>query len=187
MPLTINLNNVQPLDTDLTAIAGLSPSNDDFIQRKSGAWTNRTMAQLAADLTASNITGYLGFTLMGGWAAGNPIDATTYYANSIATALNVGSANIQAFHIPKDCTLKRAYVNVICGAASGEAVTYNVYIGGVATLIATDTSTTTNFTVSNTSMSLACTAGQTVLLQIVTPTWATNPSTHRGSYTLYFE
>jgi hypothetical protein len=45
--------SLQPLDTDLTAIAGLSPSNDDVIQRKSGAWANRTMAQLAADLTTS--------------------------------------------------------------------------------------------------------------------------------------
>lgn len=42
----------QPLDPDLTAIAGLSPSNDDVIQRKAGAWTNRTLAQLAADLAA---------------------------------------------------------------------------------------------------------------------------------------
>lgn len=40
----------QASDADLTAIAGLSPSNDDIIQRKSSAWTNRTMAQLAADL-----------------------------------------------------------------------------------------------------------------------------------------
>jgi hypothetical protein len=41
----------QPLDADLTAIGALSPANDDIIQRKAGAWTNRTMAQLAADLT----------------------------------------------------------------------------------------------------------------------------------------
>lgn len=40
----------QPLDADLTAIAGLSPSNDDIIQRKSGAWTNRTPAQFKVDL-----------------------------------------------------------------------------------------------------------------------------------------
>lgn len=40
----------QPLDADLTAIAGLTPSNDDIIQRKSGAWANRTIAQFAADL-----------------------------------------------------------------------------------------------------------------------------------------
>lgn len=43
-------NYAQQLDSDLTAIAGLTPSNDDVIQRKAGAWTNRTMAQLASDL-----------------------------------------------------------------------------------------------------------------------------------------
>jgi hypothetical protein len=41
------------LDADLKAIAQLTPSNDDVVQRKSGAWTNRTMAQLAADLASS--------------------------------------------------------------------------------------------------------------------------------------
>jgi len=40
----------QPLDSDLTAVAGLSPTNDDVIQRKAGAWTNRTPAQLKTDL-----------------------------------------------------------------------------------------------------------------------------------------
>ena len=40
----------QPYDSDLTAIAGLTPTNDDILQRKSGAWTNRTMSQLRTDL-----------------------------------------------------------------------------------------------------------------------------------------
>jgi hypothetical protein len=40
----------QPIDADLTSIAGLSASNDDFIQRKSGAWANRTIAQVQDDL-----------------------------------------------------------------------------------------------------------------------------------------
>lgn len=40
----------QPLDADLTAIAGLTPTNDDLIQRKAGAWTNRTIAQVKTDL-----------------------------------------------------------------------------------------------------------------------------------------
>lgn len=40
----------QPLDSDLTAIAGLTPTNDDIIQRKAGAWTNRTVAQYKTDL-----------------------------------------------------------------------------------------------------------------------------------------
>lgn len=41
---------LQPLDSDLTAIAGLAPSNDDLVQRKAGAWTNRTPAQVKTDL-----------------------------------------------------------------------------------------------------------------------------------------
>jgi hypothetical protein len=40
----------QPLDSDLTAIAALAAANDDVIQRKAGAWTNRTLAQLLSDL-----------------------------------------------------------------------------------------------------------------------------------------
>lgn len=44
------LDNKQPLDADLTAIAGLTPSNDDIIQRKAGVWTNRTPAQFKTDL-----------------------------------------------------------------------------------------------------------------------------------------
>lgn len=44
----------QPLDADLTEIAGLSPANDDFIQQKAGVWTNRTPAQVAADLPLSS-------------------------------------------------------------------------------------------------------------------------------------
>ena len=46
----------QPLDSDLTAIAALAPANDDIAQRKAGAWTNRTMAQLIADLAALGTT-----------------------------------------------------------------------------------------------------------------------------------
>ena len=47
----------QPLDDDLTAIAGLSPSNNDIIQRKTGAWTNRTIVQLITDLALIVRTG----------------------------------------------------------------------------------------------------------------------------------
>lgn len=49
----------QPLDADLTSIAELSPSNDDIIQRKSGAWTNRTIPQFKTDLGISAFGGTL--------------------------------------------------------------------------------------------------------------------------------
>lgn len=42
---------LQPQDPDLTAIAALAPPDNDIIQRKSGAWTNRTPAQFKTDLS----------------------------------------------------------------------------------------------------------------------------------------
>ena len=44
----------QPKDADLTAIAGLSPSANDVLQYKSGAWANRTPAQLKTDLAIAS-------------------------------------------------------------------------------------------------------------------------------------
>lgn len=38
------------LPAQIAQINALSPSNDDFLQRKSGAWTNRTIAQVQSDL-----------------------------------------------------------------------------------------------------------------------------------------
>lgn len=49
-----DISGKQASDSDLTAIAGLTPSNDDVLQRKSGAWTNRTLAQLKTDLTIAS-------------------------------------------------------------------------------------------------------------------------------------
>lgn len=43
----------QNVDSDLTAIAGLTPANDDVIQRKAGAWTNRTLAQVVSEMVVS--------------------------------------------------------------------------------------------------------------------------------------
>ncbi len=40
----------QPLNTNLTTISGLTPTDDDILQRKAGAWTNRTVAQYKTDL-----------------------------------------------------------------------------------------------------------------------------------------
>ena len=47
-----DINAKQDSDSDLTAIAALTPANNDFLQRKSGAWTNRTPTQAQADIAA---------------------------------------------------------------------------------------------------------------------------------------
>lgn len=46
------ITDAQPLDSDLTTIAGLTPVNDSFLQVKAGAWSQRTVAQVKADLDA---------------------------------------------------------------------------------------------------------------------------------------
>ncbi len=63
--------SLQPLDSDLTAIAALAPSNDDVLQRKSGAWTSRTPAQLKSDLALGNVEN----TALSGWAGSAALTA----------------------------------------------------------------------------------------------------------------
>lgn len=52
------LASKQNADADLTTFASLSPSANDFLQFKSGAWANRTPAQVKTDLalTASDVS-----------------------------------------------------------------------------------------------------------------------------------
>jgi len=47
------LDAKQPLDSDLTAFAALAPPDDSLPQRKAGAWTGRTPAQVKIDLALS--------------------------------------------------------------------------------------------------------------------------------------
>lgn len=44
------LDGKQPLDADLTTIAGLTATTDNFMQAKAGAWASRTVAQVKTDL-----------------------------------------------------------------------------------------------------------------------------------------
>lgn len=48
--VTTALGDYQPLDADLTTIAGLTATTDNFLQAKSSAWTTRTPAQVKTDL-----------------------------------------------------------------------------------------------------------------------------------------
>ena len=45
----------QPLDSDLTTIAGLTATSDNFMQAKSSAWASRTPAQAAVDLQGAGL------------------------------------------------------------------------------------------------------------------------------------
>lgn len=79
----------QPLDADLTGIAALTPSNDDFLQRKAGAWANRTVAQVKTDLG---------------------IDAKIEWVAAPATAASAGTAGQIAY--------SAGYIYVCVGAST---------------------------------------------------------------------
>lgn len=106
--LTSDLAQKQPLDADLTAIAALTPSNDDFIQRKAGVWTNRSVAQVQSDLgiPQTNISGNaatatalqtartIGIITGDATSAGSSFDGTANNTNALTLATvnsNVGT------------------------------------------------------------------------------------------------
>lgn len=45
----------QPLDSDLTTIAGLTPTTDNFMVAVSSAWASRTVAQVKSTLSLNNV------------------------------------------------------------------------------------------------------------------------------------
>lgn len=60
--LTGAASGSQPLDSDLTTIAGLTATTDNFLQSKSSAWASRTVAQVSTDLQGTGlITDAVGF------------------------------------------------------------------------------------------------------------------------------
>lgn len=59
--MTTALAGKQPIDADLTVIAGLSPADGSVLARVAGAWSSRTATQLKSDLgiTYADISGTL--------------------------------------------------------------------------------------------------------------------------------
>lgn len=96
-----NVDNTQqqPIDQDLTDIAALTPSNDDFMQRKAGAWTNRTPAQAKTDLNLSGTnTGDQTITLTGAvTGSGTGSFATTLASGIDAIKIADGSVTNTEF------------------------------------------------------------------------------------------
>lgn len=133
--------DVEAHDADLTTIAGLSPSNDDILQRKAGAWTNRTVAQLASDLGLA--------------ASYQPLDSdltaiaalvTTSYGRSLLT---LASATALAAEIPSS-TITNAQLateaqSTIKGraAAAGTGAVTDLTATQVRTIIDTNTTPST--------------------------------------------
>lgn len=86
---TVIGTDVEAHDSDLTDIAALTPTNDDVIQRKAGHWTNRTMAQLIADLAALGTT----FQPLDSDLTSIAALSTTSYGRNLLTLANAAAAD----------------------------------------------------------------------------------------------
>lgn len=102
------------LPSDLNTIASLSPANDDVLQRKSGAWTNRTLAQLQADLIA--LGGYSNFQTL-----------LSIHTSAGGTITLTNQANSEQFFGNTGITARKfdatgyTYIKVKCQVSTGSA------------------------------------------------------------------
>ena len=98
----------QAADADLTAIAALAPSDDALIQRKAGAWTSRTPAQVKADMSIGvgdvsgldeNTRDVIGAALVAGSGVAVTVDdpgntITIAVSGVVADAINDGVTDV---------------------------------------------------------------------------------------------
>lgn len=118
----------QPLDTDLTTIAGLTATTDNIIQSVSGAWASRTPAQARLALEVAGSTG-------GGREKSAALSATTgTCTGDLATA--------SVFTITPSGNWTLAFSNV---PATGTACTVTVIVAETATIRAMTQPTGTTF------------------------------------------
>lgn len=132
--------NVEAHDADLTAFAGLSPSNDDIVQRKAGAWTNRTIAQFKSDLSLSGTnTGDQTLGSLGAAASGANTDITSILLNQ--TGLVIKGVSSNALTIKPNETLSAARtLNLIVNDVSRTIdLSGNLTVSGAATVSGTNT------------------------------------------------
>lgn len=182
--------NYQPLSSILSSIAALTgAANDDIIQKKSGEFTYRTPAQVAADLTANLLQGYLGMTINASHSTTNPADSTRYHFGSDPILGASPNANILRIYPTKPCTLKSVFLKTRCTSGSNESVTIGIRkndttdtVMGTIDLSASQT----NDIFTGLSISFN---GTTDYLEIYydTPAWSSNPTNLRGYANLQFE
>lgn len=83
----------QPKDSDLTTIAALTPSANDVMQFVSGAWANRTTAQLKASLSLAQAD------ISGLTTGASPTFAGLTLTNGLSAAQVQGTSNLLAHRL----------------------------------------------------------------------------------------
>lgn len=144
--LVTDLAAKQPLDSDLTTIAGLTATTDSFLQAKSSAWSARTPTQVAADLVTplassfqpldSDLTTIAGLTATtdnfmvsasSAWASRTPAQAKT--SLSLNNVDNTSNATERAATrtLTNARVTKRAGSTTSTSTLTYDSDTYDVY------------------------------------------------------------
>lgn len=156
----------QPLDSDLTTVAGLTATTDNFLQSKSSAWASRTVAQVQADLEGDgSLTAGVGFRII------------PQNSQSAAYTTVMADSGKHIFHPASDTTARNFTIDSNANVAYpiGTAITFvNETLGGVITIkITSDTllhsadGTTGDYTLAASKIATA--------LKITTTKWIISP------------
>lgn len=143
--LTSDLSSYQPVDADLTTIAGLTATTDNFIQSKSSAWASRTPTQVTADLIAmvgdSGAGGTKGLVPAPG--AGDAAANKYLKADGTWTAISSGGQTLVTHIVAASGGTHTTLGAAITAASSGDTiwVREGTYVESAIT------STTTNLTI----------------------------------------
>jgi hypothetical protein len=201
--LVTDLAAKQPLDSDLTTIAGLTATTDNFLQAKASAWASRTPTQVAADLVTplsssfqpldSDLTTIAGLTpttdnfmvaASSAWASRTPAQAKTALAIAVADVSGAAPLASPTF----TGTLTAATLTVTGPVTFGDIVIKTPQTQSVTTTLAIDASTGDNHQITatgNPAMSVPTngTNGQMLMVEV----WASGGArtvTFNGSIVL---
>jgi hypothetical protein len=176
------------LDADLVAIGNLTPSNDDVMQRKAGAWTNRTPGQLKTDLAlvkgdvglsnvdnTSDATKSISTATQAALDGKQPLDADlTTLATAFTSASATGPAAL-ALHEDTDNGVNKVTLTAPSSIASDKAVIFQdvagtVYVSSGSDVAVTDGGTGASTAgAARTNLGAASIAGDTFTGDVLVP------------------
>ena len=125
-------------------------------------------------------------------AIASPADATTYYIGSLIATPSTSISGARQITLPFACTLVGYSAELFASAISSNE-TFSIYIRKN-DAVDVELSNTFNFNTtaflpryfSSSLFSIPYVAGDKIELKIVTPTWATNPTSTLFSFKLFF-
>lgn len=185
--LQTQLNNLQPLDADLTALAALTGTNNIYYRSAANTWSSVTIGNALA-FSSGTLSG-LGYTLIANAPSLNPADSTTYYFGTPYTVTTGTVAANRRVYIPKAGTIKSIYLFGTCTTGTNESVSFYLRLNNTTdtTISTTVDMSASPFIANVTGLSITVVAGDYFEIKEITPAWATNPTAQLVNVIVYIE